>query len=124
MITCREFNGFLIDYRSGDLTLDERARFETHLAECSHCVAYLRSYEETIRLAKGAFSHLDDAMTEDVPDGLVRARGKRGVQPKRMGSNTPKLKTKNHNAGAGVPTGRRNRASRAAMRGSSRSQSS
>ena len=72
-MTCREFNEFLIDYRSGDLTPGERTRFEAHLVRCSHCVASLRSYEETIRLAKSAFSHPDDVMTEDVPGELGQA---------------------------------------------------
>ena len=73
MMTRHEFNEFIIDYRAGGLAFDERARFEAHLARCSHCVAYLSSYEATIRLAKGAFNCLDDAMTEDVPDALVQA---------------------------------------------------
>jgi anti-sigma factor RsiW len=71
MMTCRELNDFLGDYRSDALFPDERARCAAHLARCSHCVASLGSYEATIRLAKGAFSHPDDAMTEDVPDELV-----------------------------------------------------
>lgn len=73
MMTCRELNDFLIDYRSGDLSPDEHARFEAHLAQCSHCVAYIRSYEETIRLGKGAFSHPDDTVPADVPNELVQA---------------------------------------------------
>jgi transposase len=41
--------------------------------------------------------------------------------PRRMGSSTPRLNTKNHNAGAGVPNGRMRRCSRAAFLGSSSS---
>jgi anti-sigma factor RsiW len=73
MITCRELNDFLIDYRCGDLSPGERARFEARLARCPHCVTSLSSYEATIRLAKGAFSHPDDALTEDVAHERVRA---------------------------------------------------
>ena len=76
-MTCRTFNEFLIDYCSGDLAPDERARFEAHLIRCSHCVASLRSYKETIRLAKSAFSHPNDVMTEDVPDELVKPFSRR-----------------------------------------------
>ena len=71
-MTCRELNERLIDYRSNDLPPDERARFEAHLIQCAPCVASLRSYEETIRLAKGAVSHPDEAMTEDIPHELVQ----------------------------------------------------
>src|SRR5919106_3949631 len=44
-------------------------------------------------------------------------------QPNRIGSTPPSPKTKSHSAGAGVPTGRVRRVSRAAMRGSSKSHS-
>ena len=72
-MTCREVNEYILDYRSGHLSPEECACFEAHLARCSHCVASLRSYEETVRLAKGAFSHSNEAMPADVPDELVRA---------------------------------------------------
>jgi len=72
-MTCHELNEFLIDYHSGDLHPEERARFEAHLALCSDCVAYLRGYEETIRLGKGAYGQPDDPVPADVPDELVRA---------------------------------------------------
>ena len=71
-MTCRTFNEFLIDYRSDGLAPDEQARFEAHLIRCSHCVASLRSYEETIRLAESAFSHPDEVMTEDIPHELMQ----------------------------------------------------
>src|SRR5262245_50089832 len=73
MMTCREFNVLLVDDCHGDLTPDDGARYEAHLAQCSPCVAYLRRYEETIGLAKAAFRHCDDAVATDVPKELVRA---------------------------------------------------
>src|SRR6266481_3228735 len=45
-----------------------------------------------------------------------------GHYPSRIGSSTPRPRAKNHNAGAGVPTGRSRRSSRAANRGSRISQ--
>src|SRR5215469_11257073 len=53
---------------------------------------------------------------------LYRHRGFR-PQAKRIGNSTPSPRTKSHSAGAGVPIGRVRRASRAAMRGSSKSHS-
>jgi anti-sigma factor RsiW len=44
--------------------------FERHLAVCPSCVAYLKTYEQTILLAKAA---ADDPVPPDVPDSLVRA---------------------------------------------------
>jgi anti-sigma factor RsiW len=71
-MTCREITEFLSEYRSGELGSEQRARFERHLTSCRECVAYLRSFEETIRLAKGAFGHPEDALPADVPEALVR----------------------------------------------------
>jgi hypothetical protein len=47
-------------------------RFETHRNRCPHCVTSLSSYEATIRLAKGAFGHPDDALTEEFTYERVR----------------------------------------------------
>ena len=75
MISCRELISFLLEYLEGTLSQHERARFERHLAVCDSCVAYLRTYETTIRLEKLA------AIEEsDVPEELVAAvLGSRGV---------------------------------------------
>ena len=70
-LTCRELTDFLADYFAHGLGPDERALFERHLAECDECVAYLRSYATTMRLAKDA--HAEDRVPADVPEALVRA---------------------------------------------------
>ena len=72
-MTCQELTEFIMDYRSGGLTREERAEFEAHLANCADCVRYLKSYEETIRLARGAVLNPDEPIPEDVPEELVRA---------------------------------------------------
>ena len=73
MLTCRELIAFIHDYLEGELPEAERARFEEHLAVCPSCVAYLSSYEDTVRLAKTAYSDPDGPVPEDVPDELVSA---------------------------------------------------
>ena len=70
-LTCREIADFLADYLDGSLALAERHVFDKHLADCPECAAYLRSYTETIRLARQ--SREDDALPAAVPDELVRA---------------------------------------------------
>ena len=70
-LTCREMTDFLADYLDGSLALAERHVFDKHLADCPECAAYLRSYTETIRLARQ--SREDDALPAAVPDELVRA---------------------------------------------------
>jgi anti-sigma factor RsiW len=72
-MTCRQLTEFIIDYRSGALRPDVHAQFEAHLAECSDCVAYLKTYEDTVRLARGAFAVPDDPIPAEVPEKLVHA---------------------------------------------------
>lgn len=72
-MTCRQLNDFIVDYRSGALSPDVRTQFDAHLAACADCVAYLKSYEETIRLARGALRAPDDPIPADVPEKLVHA---------------------------------------------------
>ena len=72
-MTCRELIGFLADYLSGELPAEERRLFEEHLAECPDCVAYLETYETTIRLGKDAFSSAQDRGCADAPEELVVA---------------------------------------------------
>ena len=42
----------------------DRERFESHLAECDHCVEYLAQIRATIAIA-GAFE------PDDLPDGAI-----------------------------------------------------
>jgi anti-sigma factor RsiW len=55
------------------LPAEERAIFDAHLAECPWCVAYLKTYQETIKLGKAAFAPSDEPVPEEVPDELVQA---------------------------------------------------
>jgi anti-sigma factor RsiW len=70
-LTCRGLTEFLADDFAGELGPDERSIFDGHLGECPDCVVYLRSYADTIRLAKDAYD--DDQVPAAVPERLVRA---------------------------------------------------
>jgi anti-sigma factor RsiW len=72
-MTCKQLTEFIADYRSGALPPAVRAEFEAHLAACPDCVRYLQTYEDTIRLARGAFAATDDPLPADVPEKLVHA---------------------------------------------------
>lgn len=63
---------FLADYVEGTLPSETRADFEHHLDVCASCVAYLRTYRETIAMAVAAGNapRLD---VQDVPEELVKA---------------------------------------------------
>ena len=73
-ITCREFTEFLHDYLFDDLPAEERLTFETHLAECPCCVAYLDSYRKTMQLAQAALFIPEDAPPPvEAPEELIQA---------------------------------------------------
>ena len=67
-MTCREVIGFIMEYLDGALSPRERSEFEKHLAVCHSCVAYLRTYQATIRLETA--TRIEDVT---VPEELVRA---------------------------------------------------
>jgi anti-sigma factor RsiW len=72
-MTCKELIDFLGDYLEGDLPPAERREFECHLVDCAACVEYVRSYEETIRLGRGALKPGDEGTSDDVPPELIAA---------------------------------------------------
>jgi anti-sigma factor RsiW len=48
-LTCKDLVELITDYLEGELPLEERQRFETHLAGCRGCRAYLDQMRQTIR---------------------------------------------------------------------------
>ncbi len=72
-LTCREFVEFLGDYLSGELPPAQVAVFNSHLALCPSCVSYTHTYQQAVRLGKGAFLPDDKPVPAEVPEELVRA---------------------------------------------------
>ena len=62
---------FLADYFDGALPPDTLADFEHHLDVCESCVAYLRTYRETIAVVAAAGS--PQIELQDVPEDLIQA---------------------------------------------------
>ena len=73
MVTCRTFVEFLADYLFGDLPAAQRDEFEEHLSACVACVAYMKTYADTIELGKAAFKDPDAPVPADVPEDLIKA---------------------------------------------------
>jgi anti-sigma factor RsiW len=69
-ITCRQLIDFVASYRERELAAEEQTEFERHLAVCPSCVAYLKTYEQTVLLAKAS---ADEPVPEEIPEPLVRA---------------------------------------------------
>jgi anti-sigma factor RsiW len=71
-MTCRELIDSIAGYLSEELSDADRAAFAAHLEECPECVAYLKSYEDTIALTKAVFDERREDLG-DVPEKLVQA---------------------------------------------------
>jgi anti-sigma factor RsiW len=80
-ITCREFIEFLMDYLESLLPEAQRREFDLHLAMCPACVAYLKTYQQTVAAGKAALAGPDERLPEEIPGELVKAilaaRGKK-----------------------------------------------
>ena len=70
-MTCFELIEFLMEYLDNALSVEERARFEEHLAICPECVDYLSGYHSAVELSKMAWSM--SQVEEEMPERLVEA---------------------------------------------------
>jgi anti-sigma factor RsiW len=71
-MTCRELIEFLDRYVGGELAHASRLEFDRHLDACRACRDYLRTYRDTIALAKASCAEEDGAPAE-MPEDLVKA---------------------------------------------------
>jgi anti-sigma factor RsiW len=72
-LTCREFVEFLADYLSGTLSQERQAIFNQHLAVCPSCIAYMKTYQASVRLGRAVFTRSEETLPEEVPEELVLA---------------------------------------------------
>ena len=72
-MTCREFADFIMGYLAAELPPDTQASFQRHLSLCDNCQAYLKSYEETVKLGQRAFDDDDAGVPADIPEDLIKA---------------------------------------------------
>ena len=69
-LTCQQLIDFLMGYLDNELPPDQRVEFDRHMAACPSCVDYLKTYEQTVRLAKTCAG---DPVPDEVPESLVQA---------------------------------------------------
>ena len=73
MITCREFEAFVIAYLDDELPAKQRKRFELHLKICRECREYLAAYQRAIEFGQTLLDTTQDAVPDDVPEDLITA---------------------------------------------------
>ena len=72
MVTCREFNAFVLDYTEGLLTDRQSVLFERHMRFCPMCRSFLKTYIASYKAVK-AYRLDDFELLEDVPQELLDA---------------------------------------------------
>ena len=72
-MNCREIVEFLMDYIDDELPEHVKACFDMHLQMCPPCVEYLKSYRQTIQIAKTCCHDDPASKCEQVPEELIQA---------------------------------------------------
>jgi len=73
MITCKQFEDFILAYLDDELSDRQKFIFELHIKVCSECRDYIAAYQRTIEVTKRAFKDPDQPVPSEVPDDLVKA---------------------------------------------------
>lgn len=73
MITCREFEDFVLRYLDGELTEKQQSVFEWHLRICRECREYLAAYQRTQEITNEVLAPPNGPVPYDVPEDLITA---------------------------------------------------
>jgi predicted anti-sigma-YlaC factor YlaD len=73
MLTCREFDEFMVDYLDGELPVWQKYVCWLHVKMCKECAYFVQQYRRTLALEKSAFASPEDVVPDSVPEDLVRA---------------------------------------------------
>jgi anti-sigma factor RsiW len=73
MITCKEFEEFIIEYLDGELPARQREIFEFHMRICRECREYLAAYNRTIEISRASFDSARNKISDEVPEDIIKA---------------------------------------------------
>ena len=73
MLTCKEFDDFMVDYLDGDLTAWQKFMCWLHVKMCRECAHFIQQYQKVIKLGRSAFDTPDDPVPDSVPEELIEA---------------------------------------------------
>lgn len=78
-LTCEQVVGLVADYLTGALAPKTRAAFEAHLQGCDHCIAFLKTYKQTVTAVQSLrFDDLPKEMQTRVRDFLANRMRRSG----------------------------------------------
>lgn len=70
MITCKEFEDFVLRYLEDELSDKQRSVFERHLRMCRE---YLDAYRRSMEIAEAVLAPPGEPVPDDVPEDLIKA---------------------------------------------------
>jgi hypothetical protein len=73
MLSCAEFESFVLDYFEGALSARQYAVFKMHLMVCRDCKSYLAAYERSVAMGKEVFKEPYTPVPDDMPEDLIQA---------------------------------------------------
>jgi len=73
MITCKEFENFVLSYLDGELSPTQSRVFRMHLLLCRECRDYLCAYERSVELSKLLLQEPRKPVLDEVPEDLIKA---------------------------------------------------
>jgi len=73
MITCREFEDFVLAYLDGELTPIQNRVFKVHLLMCRECRDYLNAYKRSVELSKQLLQKTNMPVLDEIPEDLIKA---------------------------------------------------
>ena len=71
VIACKEIDALIVDYRDDALPKTQKAKFESHMRDCSACREYLNAYKNSITIDRHVIAFLDAYLPDDVPENLI-----------------------------------------------------
>ncbi len=73
MLTCKQFDEFMIDYIEGNLPLRQKISCGLHFRMCRNCARFVEQYRRVILLEKNAYLEPDNSIPEEIPEELLKA---------------------------------------------------
>jgi len=73
MLTCKEFDGFMIDYLEDGLPVWQKYMCWLHVKLCRECAYIIQQYRQVVALGREACESPDEPIPDSVPEELIQA---------------------------------------------------